>query len=174
MDEFNNMELIGSIFENSFRKDSLGRHASKQKKMVNFVCYCLNPNHYHFILEQLVDNGIEKIMHRIGTGYSKYFNHKYARGGSFFQGKFKAVHINSNEQLLNTSVYVNLNDKVHRLGRHASKSSWGEYVGKNCGNFCEKDIILGQFDNTSEYKKFAEDSLEGIKERKEMENFLLE
>ena len=174
MCEFNTIEPIGSIFENSFRQ--LGNRMSKQSKLVNFVCYCLNPNHYHFILEQATDNGIEKFMHRLGIGYTKYFNKKYDRSGVLFQGGFKAVHIDSNEYLLHLSAYVNLNDKVHSLGNSVSKlvlSSWEEYIdGRN--SFCNKDIILGQFKNLLEYKNFAENSLIDIKERKELEKMLLE
>ncbi len=179
MDEFNILEPIGSIYENTFQKAQLGGDAAKlgekkKEKLVNFICYCLNPNHYHFILEQVSDNGIEKFMHRFG-GYAWFFNKKYNRSGSLFQGPFKAVHIDSNEQLLHTSVYVNLNDKVHQLGGVAAKlvkSSYGEYIGnmKNSkdaeNSFCKKDIILRQFKNIKEYKNFAESSLKGIRERK--------
>lgn len=171
MAEFNTLSPIGSILENSFRPPE--RRAPKQERLVNFICYCLNPNHYHFVLEQVADNGIKKFMHKIG-GYSKYFNRKYKRSGALFQGKFRAVHINSNEQLLHTSVYVNLNDKVHRLGCKAPKSSWGEYIGGHNSKFCEKGIILGQFNNEFEYKGFAEDSLREIRERRDMEKMLLE
>lgn len=175
INEFNTVEPIGSIFENSFRKDSLGR---KTPKLVNFVCYCINPNHYHFILEQIVDKGIEKFMQKLGTGYTNYFNKKYDRTGSLFQGKFKSVHINSNEYLLHLSAYVNLNDKVHQLGSKTPKwffkSSWEEYMSNDTNGFCVKDIILKQFNNANEYKKFAEESLVSIREKKEMEKLLLE
>ena len=173
MEEFNTLEPIGSIFENSFCTP-LGGRTSKSEKLVNFVCYCVNPNHYHFILEQLVDNGIEKFMQRIGTGYTKYFNNKYNRNGSLFQGKYKAIHINSNEYLLHLSAYINLNNKVHQLGHRMSKSSWNEYIGEVNNNFCNKEIILNQFNNLQEYRDFAESSLIDIQERKEMEKFLLE
>lgn len=177
MIEFNAIEPIGSIFENSFRKDQLGGFASK---LVDFTCYCLNPNHFHFVLKQLEDRGIEKFMHRLGTGYTMYFNKKYSNTGSLFQGPYKAVCIDSNEYLLHLSVYVSLNYKVHKLGGEASKfskltslSSWDEYIlGR--GSFCKKDIILSQFKNVVEYKKFAEDSLEVARERKDIEKLLLE
>lgn len=172
MHEFNTIEPIGSIFENSFRKP-LGNSVSKSGKLVNFICYCINPNHYHFLLEQLVDDGIEKFMHRLDIGYTKYFNTKNKRAGALFQGKYKAVYVNSNEYLLHLSAYINLNDKVHSLGNPISKSSWDEYINNRAG-FCKKDIILEQFDNFDEYKKFAESSLIDIKERKELENLLLE
>ena len=176
MKEFNVIEPIGSIYENSFNKNKLGNLVSKleggndkQGKLVNFICYCLNPNHYHFILEQLVEDGIAKLMHKIGLGYTKYINEKYNRSGSLFQGTFKAVHINTNAQLLHTSAYVNLNDEVHQLGNLVSKlgkSSWKEYINEDIKDpFCKKDIILGQFKNKADYKKFAEESLEYILEK---------
>lgn len=172
MEEFNVIEPIGSIYENSFnKKDKFGNLVSKQEqKLVNFICYCLNPNHYHFILEPLVENGIEKFMQKLGTGFTRYFNEKYTRSGVLFQGPFKAVHINADTQLLHTSVYVNLNDKVHKLGNPVTKfkkSSWKEYIDENIkDSFCVKDIILGQFKNKTDYKKFAEESLENILEKR--------
>ncbi|MBL7045202.1 MAG: transposase [Parcubacteria group bacterium] len=173
MKEFNVEEPIGSIYENSFNKskNQLENLVSKQEqKLVNFICYCLNPNHYHFILEPLVENGVEKFMQRIG-GYSRYFNLKYKRNGALFQGRFKAVHISSNEQLLHTSVYVNLNDNIHALGSRVPKlSSWNEYTRNINSIFCKKDIILDQFDNKEEYKKFAEESLKDILSRRNESN----
>ena len=65
MTEFNVLEPIGSIYENSFVDKQLGGGASKLERLVNFVAYCLNPNHYHFLLEQVADKGIEKFMHRM-------------------------------------------------------------------------------------------------------------
>jgi len=183
LEDFNVIEPIGSIYEKSFADKRFGGQASKSGKLVNFVAYCVNPNHYHFLLEQVADNGIEKFMHRLGTGYTRYFNEKEKRSGSLFQGRFKAVHIDSNEYLLHASAYVNLNDRVHQLGGQASKlvqsrSSWGEYKGESKSNFCSKGIILEQFKNAKEYQKFAESSVEDTMERRadlrEMERDLLE
>lgn len=180
MQEFNTIKPIGSIYANTLPKNKLRRKlrhsVSKDKKLVDFVCYCLNPNHYHFILQQLTDKGIEKFMHKLGMGYAKYFNSKYKRNGVLFQGKFKAVHVNSNEYLLHVSAYVNLNYKLHQLGDSVPKwyrSSWEEYVEDKKG-ICEKGIILDQFENAKEYKKFSENSLKDIRERKEVEKLLLE
>lgn len=171
MTEFNGIEPIGSIYEKSFAKNQLGDGVTK---LVEFVCYCLNPNHFHFVLKQMSEKGIEKFMHRF-LGYTKYFNQKYKRSGVLFQGPFKAVHVNSNEQLLHLSAYVNLNDAVHGLGNGVSKSSWDEYAGRNKLNICSaKDVVLEQFKNFSEYKSFALNSLEWIKENKEDAKFLLE
>lgn len=174
IEEFNTTAPIGSIYENSFLKSKNSKLGSSASKLVNFICYCVNPNHYHFLLEQVAEEGISKFMHRLGTGYTKYFNKKYKRSGVLFQGAFKAIHIDSNEYLLHLSAYINLNNRVHRLGSRASKSSWEEYAGKVDDGFCEKGIILDQFKNKDDYRKFAEASLEDIIVRKDMEKLRLE
>ena len=182
MVEFNTVKPIGSLYENSFLQ--LGGETPKLgEKLVNIIAYCLNPNHFHLILEQLVEGGISEFMKRLGGGYTGYFNKKYTRSGSLFQGVFKDVHIDTNEYLLHVSSYVNLNDRVHQLGGETPKlvrsmSSWGEYTDKRIKGICEKDIILGQFENVGAYKKFALSSLESIIKRKaelkDFDNFLLE
>ena len=169
MQEFNALENIGSIYEHT-REKIFGSLASKKvenKPIVKYVAYCLNPNHFHFILEQLEDRGIERFMHRLGTGYTKYFNEKYKRVGSLLQGPFKAIHVDSNEYLLHLSAYVNLNDRVHNFGSLASKSSWDEYLGNESGKkICQTDIILSQFKSVADYKAFAESTLESILDRR--------
>jgi putative transposase len=173
MSEFNTLDPIGSLYENSFRKKQpLGGGATKsqkKEKLVEFIAYCLNPNHYHFILQQVADKGIEKFIHKLSTGYTRYFNLKQKRSGVLFQGPFKSVHISSNEQLLHTSVYVNLNFKVHGIESKNSNylSSWDEYNGKTKINFCNKELVIGQFKNMTEYKIFANKALVEIKRRKE-------
>lgn len=169
--EFNVIDPIGSLYENS-HKECGGSTAILSERLVNIIAYCLNPNHYHLILEQLVDGGISELMKRIG-GYTWYFNNKYERSGTLFQGKFKAAHIDSNEYLLHVSAYTNLNDRVHQLdgGPTAtlieSRSSWGEYTDLSINGICEKEIILEQFKNMSEYKEFALSSLGSIMQRRE-------
>lgn len=115
-------------------------------------------------------------MHKLGLGYTKYFNQKNKRNGVLFQGPFKAKHVSSNEYLLHLSAYVNLNNKVHQLGNGVSKSSWEDYLVTNNlkVSFCKKDIILNQFKTVKEYCKFAEDALKVIHNRKDLESLLLE
>ncbi len=172
--EFNTVEPIGSIYENSFqtRTHQPGSPTSKSlKKLVHIISYCLNPNHFHFLLEQVSERGIEKFMHRLGTGYTKYFNIKHRRTGGLFQGRFKSVHVDSNEYLLHVSAYINLNDRVHQLGSPTSKlvasvSSWNEYIKTSASGVCTTDIILEQFQTRGAYKDFALSSLDETLERR--------
>jgi REP element-mobilizing transposase RayT len=172
LQEFNTLDPIGSIYEQFFarnKEDSqLGNQVSKSGELVEIVSYCLNPNHFHLLLRQVSSNGISKFMHRLGLGYTKYFNNKRERSGVLFQGVFKAIHVDTNEYLLHLSVYVGLNDKIHKLGNLVSKSSWGEYMGKlrKEEEICVKDVVLGQFESRAEYRLYAKKTLKGIQERK--------
>jgi len=174
--EFNGPDPIGSIYEHSYDKNSLTTGSQTNKSLVSVVCFCLNPNHFHFILRQESERGIEKFMQRLG-GYPKYFNNKYKRSGVLFQGKFKAKHILDDKYLLYLSAYVNLNNRVHQIGSSSSldnqssnliRSSWNEFVDQGSTNFCDKDIILGQFPNKDAYKKFALELLPTMVEAKKM------
>jgi hypothetical protein len=175
MQEFNSVTPIGSIYEHSFAKNK-----EEKEPLVSVVCYCLNPNHYHFILKQNIDDGISAFMKSVAGGYTKYFNNRYRRSGSLFQGPYQAVHIEDNEQLLYVSTYVNLNDRVHQLGNPVSKlirSSWREYTESVSPDICDKDILLGQFRDKDEYKAFALASLGDLIDKKrrdkEIEELLL-
>lgn len=174
MHEFNTLDPIGSIYAASFRKNNLLRSlASKSERLVDFVCYCLCPNHYHFILQQVKDKGIEKFMHRLGSGYTNYFNRKCSRSGSLFQGTFKANHIDSDEYLLYLSAYINLNNRVHQIKNGLFKSSWGEYMqGDKERGFCNRHVVLTQFSDLETYKTFTENALMVAKERKELEKII--
>src|SRR3989344_299303 len=157
--EFNSVEPIGSIFENSFEKKK------DVKKLVEIVCYCLNPNHFHFILRPVVENGISEFMKRMG-GYTWYFNNRHKRNGALFQGRFKSSHINSDTYLLHVSAYVNLNNRFNGEPYKLSKSSWEEYLGKEKDCLCSPDIVLGQYKNSKDYQEFALSSLKDILRRK--------
>lgn len=47
-----------------------------EKKLVNIEAYSLLPNHFHLIVEQIVDGGISEFLKRVSGGYTSYFNEK--------------------------------------------------------------------------------------------------
>ncbi len=167
---FNSFDPIGSIFEHRLEQGRTPVFGSLTPKLVDVVCYCLNPNHFHLLLKQKTEKGIQKFMQRLGTGYTNYFNEKYTRSGGLFQGTYKSVHFESNEQLLHTSVYINLNNQLGSLTPKLSASSWEEYVSPTSTNpLCEKEIILGQFGDSTRYENFAREAKEMIIETKRKE-----
>ena len=149
---------------------------SSDNALVEIVAYCLNPNHYHLILKQSKEKGIEKFMHKISTGYTNYFNKKYERSGALFQGRFKSIHVDSNEYLLYLSAYVNRNNFIH--GYQSDEKEWRycsalDYLGKRDGTLCNKDVILDQF-REKEYEDFLDKNVLYLKEKKELSNYCLE
>lgn len=189
MVEFNTIDPIGSLYELSF--SHLATRSPSTEPLVEIVAYCLNPNHFHMILKQVAEHGISKFMKRLGGGYSWYFNNRYKRSGSLFQGPYRAKHVSRDEYLLRLSAYVNLNDRVHLLGDQVAKygsgiTSWADYVGETeslssdkqeSSSFvkkaaCANDVILGQFASKHAYKKFAEQTLVLIHENKEEEKMI--
>ena len=106
---FNTIEATGS-----FR---LAKSLSDKNitKLVQIYSYCLLPNHFHLILEQMVDGGISEFMKRISVGYTGYFNEKYTRTGVLFKGGFKRVHIENETQFQYLVAYVNENHTVHQI-----------------------------------------------------------
>ena len=150
----------------------------ERKPLVNFVCYSVLPNHYHFILEQISEKGIEKFMQRLGTGYTMYFNKKNKRTGALFQGRFKATHIKATHHLQYLSAYVNCNCEVHGIARAEVYrwSSFPEFIGKRKKGLCEvgKKIILDDFNGAEDYKKFAKENTKHFQEKKLDAELMLE
>lgn len=81
----------------------------KGKSLVAIGAYTLMPNHFHILLTQLEEGGISKFMQKLTTGYSMYFNQKYKRSGSLFEGKFKSSHVLSDRYMKYLFSYIHLN-----------------------------------------------------------------
>jgi len=148
----------------------------KENPLVEIMAYCLNPNHFHFLVKQVKDKGVEKFMHKIGTSYTKYFNKKNKRSGALFQGKFKAAHINSNEKLLYLAAYVNKNNFIHGYNKNDDweYTSLPAYLGKREDKFICKDIVSKQFSNAQECSEFFNENALYMREKKEDEKCLIE
>jgi len=160
-------------------KSNSGRIILLPPDSFSVISYCLMPNHYHLLLRQNGDIPTSKLIAKICTSYSKYFNKKYKRlgQGHVFQDKFKQILIDDNSYLVWLSAYIHQNPKVAGLVGDASEYGWSSYADfLNLRNdpLCDKSIILNQFKNRGEYGKFVEDSYGNIKNNKEIEHFLLD
>lgn len=161
----------------------------KRDLLVEIVCFVLIPNHFHFILRQLQENGVVLFMRKLG-GYSYFFNKKYERSGTLFQGRFKSILIDSDEYLMHLSRYIHLNslemiekdwrekgiedkEKAQEFLGNYRWSSYLDYIGKeNYPSLINKQPILEYFDDFQEYKRFVEEySFENLDEIKD---FILE
>jgi len=78
-------------------------------KLVDIGAYCLMPNHFHILVHEKVEGGVSLFMQKLSTAYSMYFNEKYERKGSLFEGKFKSKHINNEPYFNWVFSYIHLN-----------------------------------------------------------------
>jgi len=76
---------------------------------VSIGAYCLMPNHFHVLMTEKIEGGITAFMQKISTAYVMYFNKKYERSGSLFEGKFKSKYIDSDRYFKYLFSYVHLN-----------------------------------------------------------------
>lgn len=81
----------------------------REEMLVDVGAYCLMPNHFHLLVTQSEDNNITNFMQKLGTSYTMYFNKKYKRTGSLFEGKFKAQHLGIDRYLKYIFSYIHLN-----------------------------------------------------------------
>jgi len=156
----------------------------KRDMFVEVLAFSFMSNHLHLILKQLKDNGITEFMKKVNGGYAKYFNEKYKRKGHLFN-KFRAIHIEDDDQLKNTFAYVHTNlisliepgwkekgiknpEKVKEFLENNKRHSYPDYLGKpTFASVTQRDFlskIMGgvegcraEVDNWIMYKKAFKD-----------------
>lgn len=149
----------------------------KNPKIVEIICYCLMPNHFHLMIRQLEDGGIQEFVRKLSNSYTRYFNTKNKRVGPLFQGVFKAVQIETDEQLMHVSRYIHLNPYVSNLVKNLEDfrySSYPDYVGLRDNQLCNKELVLGFFKNIGEYKSFVTDQKSYGAELEKIKHLLIE
>lgn len=150
---------------------------SNNPKIVDIICYCLMPNHFHFLLRQIKEGGITEFISKVSNSYTKYFNTKHKRIGPLFQGEFKAVPIETDEQLLHVSRYIHLNPFVSELINDLAAypySSYKNFIEPASVGFCITKPILDFFKNPKEYEKFINDHSDYAKELEKMKHLLID
>jgi putative transposase len=86
----------------------------REELIVSIGAWVLMPNHFHIYIalsrkSNFRNSKISEFMRKVGTAYSKYFNTKYNRTGSLFEGNFKTVHIENDIQAKYLFSYIHLN-----------------------------------------------------------------
>lgn len=187
-DERNSHRVLTSFkqAEESLNIKSLKKKVKpKDKKpLLRIMADCFMPNHYHLIVEETKEEGKSKFMQKLGIGYTNYFNKKYNRVGSLFQGGYRSRRVESERYLKYLLVYVNvlnpvelidLNYKekdienIKKVMNFAANYEWSthkEYLEKRDSFIIDKGILENAFANPEEYKDFVEMVLRSKKYKK--------
>ncbi len=129
---------------------------------IDLLAYCLMPNHFHLLVRQMELTAITKFMRSVCTSYCMYFNKKYDRVGSLFQGIFKAVDIEGENYLLWLTRYIHRNPENFR---NYQFSSYNNYLGNQQNNWLNTQVILDYFSSSkfhqvANFQKFVDDDAE--------------
>jgi putative transposase len=85
-------------------------------------------NHVHLLITPHTEHGIGKALQMVGRYYVQFFNYKYQRTGTLWEGRYKATLINSEQYLLTCSRYVELNPvRAEGMVNHPSAYPWSSY-----------------------------------------------
>lgn len=162
------------------KTELLNRLKAKRKFLVEIIAFCLMPNHLHLLLKQVQDNGISTFMSNFSNSYTRYFNTNQKRVGPLFQGKFKAVRVETDEQLIHVSRYIHLNPYSSHVIKNLKElenypySSLPEYLNPKETDRCNKEIILHDFKELHSYKKFVFDQADYQRRLQEIKHLALE
>lgn len=187
--EFNNVESINNVFY-SFNKQyndvrrhyiEINRNNRKPRKLlVKIYAFCLMPNHYHLLLTPIAENGIALFMKKINGGYVKYFNEKYKRKGTLFEGKYKRILVKDEPHFIHLPYYIHLNpldlkfpewrNRELKNYKEAMKflenyrwSSHLDYIAqKNFPSVTQREFLMEFFGGTKQYKEDITNYLKGL------------
>lgn len=149
------------------------------EKIVEIIAFCLMPNHFHLLLKQESDSGISIFMRKITDGFTRYFNTRHERVGPIFQGAFKAVHVERDEQLIHLSRYIHLNPLVSFIVREENFlsyqwSSLKHYLEGESNGLVNIKLILEHFKSPKDYLNFVLDRADYGKELEKIKHLILE
>ena len=154
------------------------KHFARKNYIIEIIAYCIMPTHIHLLLKQIKDNGISMFMRKILDSYSRYFNVKNKRKGPLWQGRFKNVLIETDEQLLHLTRYIHLNPTSKNLidkPENWQYSSYREYLGlidNRKDRLCDFSNYLHM--KIGSYKRFTENNINYQKELEKIKHLTLE
>jgi len=149
---------------------------NKSEKLVVLIAFCLMPNHFHLLVKQIKEGGISKFMANFTNSYTKYFNTKYQRVGPLFQGLFKAVRVESDEQLIHLSRYIHLNPVTGFLvkPKELKNYKWSSYPDYLKDINWEQKEVLNFFKSPKDYEKFVLDQADYAARFKEIDFLIID
>lgn len=156
----------------------LTNHNSK----ISLIAYCLMPNHFHLAIKQVDKDSMTNFIRALSTRYSMYFNKRYTRVGSLFQGRYKAVLVDNDMQFLYLTKYIHRNplDLPGYTPQNLLDypySSYHNFTGIIQQSWIDPSDITSRYTNKNSrntYQNFVEESTELSTEIETLGNITLD
>lgn len=94
---------------------------------VSLHAYVLMTNHIHLLATPLGPGSIGKIMQTLGRRYVQFFNSRYNRTGSLWEGRYRATVIDSEEYFLTCSRYIEQNPVRAGISQSPADYRWSSF-----------------------------------------------
>jgi len=152
---------VGS--ENLFRSEEnyryfLSRYAHYLPSVASTLCYCLMPNHIHFLIRTHPEETLSKhakykgnfhklIMQQLSNllnAYAKAYNKKYNRKGALWIDYTKRFTIESDSYLTAAINYIHQNPIKHGFTQHLEDwehSSYGSHISSKSTSLSREDVL---------------------------------
>lgn len=116
------------IFEDDQDRQQFLAILEKVITQFNWICHawCLMDNHYHLLI-QTPDGNLSKGMRQLNGVYTQASNRRHTRVGHLFQGRFKAILVDSDAYLLELARYVVLNPVRAGMVKKPADWPWSSY-----------------------------------------------
>ncbi|MBO1924370.1 transposase [Thiomicrorhabdus sp. 6S3-12] len=98
-----------------------------EKFSVSIHAWCLMTNHVHLLCTGDADDSISKMMQSIGRQYVRYFNHKYQRTGTLWEGRFRSCLVDADSYLFELYRYIELNPVRASMVESPDEYPWSSY-----------------------------------------------
>jgi len=140
----------------------------EKDRLVDIIAYCIMPTHFHLLLKELKEKGIAIFINNLLNSQTRYFNVKYSRKGTLWEGPIKKVLVKADNQFMHLTRYIHLNPVTAHIVNKPEEwlwSSYREYILElpNDTRICKYDGLMAM--DRPAYKKFVED---GISYQREM------
>jgi REP element-mobilizing transposase RayT len=115
----------------------------------SLLYYVLMDNHFHLVVETPV-SAIDRIMHRVNMMYTRYFNRKYGRSGSLYEGRYNGSLIHDTRHLMTVIRYIAYNPVRANLVKAPADYRW-------CAHLDVVSMKKGLVDVDGLLSKFSDD-----------------
>lgn len=89
--------------------------------------FCLMTNHVHLLLSPVTVVAISALMRALAHRYAQYFNRKYSRTGSLWEGRYRSCVVESDSYVLACTRYIELNPVRAGMVSQAGLYPWSSY-----------------------------------------------
>jgi putative transposase len=100
---------------------------ASQRHRLAIHAYVLMPNHVHLLATPADAASAPKVMQSVGRRYVYYFNRRYQRTGTLWEGRYRATAVDTDSYLFECMRYIELNPVRAAMTVHPRKFPWSSY-----------------------------------------------